>query len=102
MSAIWNSWRRRASLRGGGTGRPASGERPVAPGHGPHGAKLVTGDGKARYATRKWMAEAPYGWIKRVLGFRQFSLRGQWPAAREWDLVCTATNIRRIRALRTA
>ena len=65
-------------------------------------AKLATGDGKARYATRKWMAEAPYGWIKRVLGFRQFSLRGQWPVAREWDLVCTATNIRRISALRTA
>ena len=65
-------------------------------------AKLATGDGKARYATRKWMAEAPYGWIKRVLGFRQFSLRGQWPVARAWDLVCTATNIRRISALRTA
>ena len=85
----------------GRDGRRAAGARP-RPATARMAAKLVTGDGKARYATRKWMAEAPYGWIKRVLGFRQFSLRGQWPAAREWDLVCTAINIRRLRALRTA
>ena len=85
----------------GRDGRRAAGARP-RPATARMAAKLVTGDGKARYATRKWMAEAPYGWIKRVLGFRQFSLRGQWPAAREWDLVCTAINIRRISALRTA
>ena len=85
----------------GRDGRRAAGARP-RPATARMAAKLATGDGQARYATRKWMAEAPYGWIKRVLGFRQFSLRGQWPAAREWDLVCTATNIRRISALRTA
>ena len=58
---------------------------------------------RPRYATRKWMAEAPYGWIKRVLGFRQFSLPG--PVAGgvvNGNLVCTATNIRRLSALRTA
>ena len=85
----------------GRDGRRAAGARP-RPATARMAAKLATGDGKARYATRKWMAEAPDGWIKRVLGFRQFSLRGQWPAAREWDLVCTATNIRRLRARRTA
>jgi len=26
------------------------------------------------YAERKWLSEAPYGWIKHVLGFRRFSL----------------------------
>ena len=85
----------------GRAGRRAAGARP-RPATARMAAKLATGDGKARYATRKWMAAAPYGWIKRVLGFRQFSLRGQWPVARAWDLVCTATNIRRISALRTA
>ena len=39
-------------------------------------AKLQTDEGKAAYRRRKWIAEPPNGWIKNVLGFRQFSLRG--------------------------
>lgn len=85
----------------GRNGRRAAGARP-RPATARMAAKLATGDGQARYATRKWLAEAPYGWIKRILGFRPFSLRGQWPAAREWELVCAATNLRRISALRPA
>lgn len=38
--------------------------------------KLSTPDGKALYARRKHTVEAANGWIKNVLGFRQFSLRG--------------------------
>ena len=38
--------------------------------------KLSTPAGRAAYAERKWLSEAPYGWIKHVLGFRCFSLRG--------------------------
>ena len=38
------------------------------------------------YAQRKWLSEAPYGWIKHVLGFRRFSLRGLAKARCEWDL----------------
>ena len=38
-------------------------------------AKLQTAAGKAAYRKRKWIAELPSGWIKSVLGFRQFSLR---------------------------
>ena len=61
--------------------------------------KLATADGKARYAERKWIAETVNGWIKRVLGFRQFSLRGLNTASGEWDLVCLATNLRRMQPL---
>ena len=35
-------------------------------------------EGCAVYAQRKWMAETPIGWIKHVMGFRRFSVRGDW------------------------
>ena len=38
--------------------------------------KLATPAGRTAYAERKWLSEAPNGWIKHVLGFRRFSLRG--------------------------
>ena len=34
------------------------------------GEKLASLAGKAQYAQRKWLSEAPNGWIKEVLGFR--------------------------------
>lgn len=61
--------------------------------------KLAGADGKACYAERKWISEAVNGWIKRVLGFRQFSVRGLNSASGEWDLVCLATNLRRMQPL---
>jgi transposase len=61
--------------------------------------KLASADGKACYAERKWISEAVNGWIKRVLGFRQFSVRGLNSASGEWDLVCLATNLRRMQPL---
>jgi hypothetical protein len=61
--------------------------------------KLAEPEGKERYAQRKHLSEAPNGWIKNVLGFRQFSLRGLAKARGEWDLVCLATNLRRMRPL---
>jgi transposase len=61
--------------------------------------KLAAAEGKACYAERKWISEAVNGWIKRVLGFRQFSVRGLHNASGEWDLVCLATNLRRMRPL---
>ena len=60
--------------------------------------KLGTPEGRARYAERKWLSEAPNGWIKEVLGFRRFSVRGLKKVAGEWDLVCLALNIRRLGA----
>ena len=60
------------------------------------GEKLASPAGKARYAQRKWLSEAPNGWIKEVLGFRRFSLRGLAKVRGEWDLVCLALNIKRM------
>ena len=62
-------------------------------------AKLQTKEGKQAYRRRKWIAEPPNGWVKNVLGFRQFSLRGLDRVNAEWKLVCTALNLRRMCAL---
>ena len=64
--------------------------------------KLATAAGRAQYAQRKWLSEAPNGWIKEALGFRRFSLRGLDKVRGEWDLVCLALNIRRLRGLQAA
>ena len=61
--------------------------------------KLGGADGKACYAERKWISETVNGWIKRVVGFRQFSLRGLNNASGDWDLVCLAVNLRRMQPL---
>ena len=65
-------------------------------------AKLQSDAGKAAYRKRKWIAEPPNGWIKSVLGFRQFSLRGLHRVQAEFKLVCLALNLRRMGSLRTA
>ncbi len=62
--------------------------------------KLKTKAGRAVYAQRKWLSEAPNGWIKHVLGFRRFSLRGLAKARCEWDLVCLALNVKRLHVLK--
>ena len=61
-------------------------------------ALLASDEGKAAYRRRKAIVEAPNGWIKAVLGFRQFSLRGIEKARAEWKLVCLALNLRRMAA----
>ncbi len=61
--------------------------------------KLKTEIGKAIYAARKCTVEPVIGIIKEVLGFRQFSLRGQQGAAGEWCLVCLAFNLKRLHRL---
>ena len=65
-------------------------------------AKLKTPQGQAAYRKRKWIVEAPNGWIKSVLGFRQFSLRGLEKVKAEFKLVCLALNLRRMCKLRGA
>jgi hypothetical protein len=64
-------------------------------------AKLQTDEGQATYRQRKWVAEPPNGWIKNVLGFRQFSMRGLHRVQAEFKLVCLALNLRRMCALQT-
>ena len=61
--------------------------------------KLKTEIGKTIYAARKSTVEPAIGIIKAVLGFRQFSLRGQQWAAGEWCLVCLAFNLKRLHRL---
>ncbi len=65
-------------------------------------AKFETEQGKADYRKRKWIAEPPNGWIKSVLGFRQFSMRGLNKANAEFKLVCLALNLRRMGAMQMA
>ena len=63
------------------------------------GEKLASETGRAQYAKRKWLSEAPNGWIKEVLGFRRFSVRGAQKVRGEWHLVCLALNIKRMAGL---
>ena len=65
-------------------------------------AKLQTPEGQTAYRRRKWLAEPPNGWIKSVLGFRQFSLRGLHRVQAEFKLVCLALNLRRMGTMKAA
>ncbi|WP_017876607.1 IS1182 family transposase [Janthinobacterium sp. CG3] len=57
---------------------------------------------QAAYRERKWISEPPNAWVKSVLGFRQFSMRGLAKAQAEWKLVCTALNLRRMAKMLSA
>jgi transposase len=61
--------------------------------------KLKTAIGKAIYRLRKCTVEPVIGIIKEVMGFRQFSLRGEHAAGGEWCLVCLAFNLKRLHTL---
>jgi len=63
--------------------------------------RLASPEGQALYRRRKVIPEPVFGWIKHVLGFRQFSLRGVTKVTGEWNLVCLAINLRRMWALQT-
>ena len=65
-------------------------------------AKFETEQGKIDYRKRKWIAEPPNGWIKNVLGFRQFSMRGLQKTQAEFKLVCMALNLRRMGAMQAS
>lgn len=52
--------------------------------------------GDRLYRKRKAIVEPVFGLIKRVLGFRAFSLRSLTKVSGEWSLVCTALNLRRM------
>jgi transposase len=58
--------------------------------------KLRTVKGPRLYARRKAIAEPPFGHIKHVMGFRQFSLRGFAKVTAEWFLVTAAYNLRKL------
>ncbi len=51
---------------------------------------------KKAYKKRKAIVEPVFGWIKSVLGFRSFSMRGREKVTAEWNLVCLALNLKRM------
>lgn len=61
--------------------------------------KLKTEAGRGHYKRRKAIVEPVFGWIKEILGFRRFSLRGIEKVSGEWDLVCLAVNLKRMNRL---
>jgi hypothetical protein len=65
-------------------------------------ARLASDEGRAVYRRRKAIVEPVIGWIKHVLGFRQFSVRGEAQARGEWTLVCLAVNLKRLHRLQAA
>ena len=65
-------------------------------------ARLASPEGKARYRRRKAIVEPVIGWIKEVLGFRRFSVRGEAQARGEGNIVCLAVNLKRFHRLTLA
>jgi Transposase DDE domain/Transposase IS116/IS110/IS902 family len=84
-------------------GREGRDDVKIDPQKYPHTAamadKLGTDRAKAAYRRRKAIVELPNGWIKHILGFRQFSFRGLSKVRAEWKLVCAALNVRRMGGL---
>ncbi len=64
--------------------------------------RLGTTEGRALYGLRKQTVEPVFGIIKRVMGWRQMSMRGLEKARGEWSLVTMAWNIKRLHVLQAA
>jgi hypothetical protein len=62
--------------------------------------RLSTKAGRALYGLRKQTVEPVFGIIKRVMGWRQMSMRGLDKARGEWSLVTMVWNIKRLHVLR--
>jgi transposase len=58
--------------------------------------RLQTAVGKAKYKLRQQTVEPVFGIIKSIMGFRQFHLRGKEKVSLEWQLICTAYNLKRL------
>ena len=65
-------------------------------------ARLASDTGRTRYRRRKAIVEPVLGWIKEVLGFRRFMLRGLAKARGEWNVICLAVNVKRLHRIATA
>ena len=64
--------------------------------------RLGTKEGRTLYGLRKQTVEPVFGIIKRVMSWRQMSMRGLDKARGEWSLVTMAWNIKRLHVLRAA
>jgi transposase len=81
-----------------------SGRRRLKPGSrmAKMAAKLKRAGRRSRYRLRKQTVEPVIGQIKHARGFRQFLLRGFDRVEAEWALICTAHNLTKLVAARTA
>jgi transposase len=82
--------------------RPAKAPNPAHVASQRMADRLKSVVGRARYRRRKAIVEPVIGWIKEVLGFRRFSLRGVAKARGEWNVVCLAVNLKRLHRIGTA
>jgi len=57
---------------------------------------METEEAKKRYGQRKQVLEPAIGNYKENLGFREFLTRGLKSVSNEFNLVCTAANLRKI------
>lgn len=57
---------------------------------------LKNDSAKQAYSQRKHIVEPPNGWIKRVLGFREFSMRGYEKCRCEWKMMVMSLNLKRM------
>ncbi len=58
--------------------------------------RRAIGDGREIYRKRKQTIEPVLGFIKEVLGFRRFQLRGLAKVDTAWQSVCLAYNCKRL------
>lgn len=86
----------------GREGKPGTTPNPAHEATQRMAARLASDRGRARYRRRKAIVEPVIGWIKEVLGFRRFSLRGEAKARGEWNVVCLAVNLKRLHRIRRA
>lgn len=86
----------------GREGTPATTPNPAHEATQRMAARLASDRGRARYRRRKAIVEPVIGWIKEVLGFRRFSLRGAAKARGEWNVVCLAVNLKRFHRISMA
>lgn len=86
----------------GREGKKAAADAKTRPAAARMAKKLLKPEGRAAYARRKWLSEAPNGWIKQAMGFRRFSVRGLRKVQGEWALVCLALNMKRMQGLLAA
>jgi hypothetical protein len=85
-----------ASVSLGREGKPGATLNPAHEATRRMAEHLASDCGRARYRRRKAIVEPVLGWIKEVLGFRHFMMRGLAKARGEWNVVCLAVNLKRL------
>ncbi|RPI65511.1 MAG: hypothetical protein EHM47_18715 [Ignavibacteriales bacterium] len=58
--------------------------------------KLLSEEGKKKYKVRMKTVEPVFAHLKRIMGFKEFLLRGMEKVNCEFNLICTAYNIKKL------